>query len=138
VTDPFRSPPNPFGPGNRGLEYGTEPGTPVVAIGPGSVYFAGQVGGHLYVTVRHPDGLRSSYAFLSAVLVASGGRVERGDVVGLAGPIMHLGVRCGDRYLDPSALFGAQLRIRLVPDRWFPGSAAAPSANSPRAPVRPG
>ena len=35
-----------FGPGNRGLEYGTEPGTPVAAAADGRVIFAGLGGRH--------------------------------------------------------------------------------------------
>jgi murein DD-endopeptidase MepM/ murein hydrolase activator NlpD len=119
VIDPFRAPPNPFGPGNRGLDYGTPPATPVGAIGPGLVVFAGQVGGRLYVTVQHADGLRSSYAFLAALTVSAGARVARGDVVGRAGPSLHLGVRCGGAYLDPATLFPTLRRVRLVPDRWY-------------------
>ncbi len=33
VVDGFRPPATPFGAGNRGLEYGTDPGTPVAAVG---------------------------------------------------------------------------------------------------------
>ena len=35
VVDPFRPPAGPYGAGNRGLEYGTRPGTEVRAV-PGS------------------------------------------------------------------------------------------------------
>ena len=34
VVDGFRPPATPFGAGNRGLEYGTDPGTAVAAVSP--------------------------------------------------------------------------------------------------------
>ncbi|WP_208029485.1 peptidoglycan DD-metalloendopeptidase family protein [Rhabdothermincola sediminis] len=118
VADPFRPPATRFGPGNRGIDYATEPGTPVRAIGDGEVIFAGPVAGTLHVTVRHPDGLRSSYSFLEAVGVRVGARVRQGEVVGTAGPMLHLGIRDRDgTYLDPAVLFAGDLpaRVRLVP-----------------------
>jgi murein DD-endopeptidase MepM/ murein hydrolase activator NlpD len=114
VVDGFRLPDGPFGAGNRGLEYATTAGTVARAIGPGTVTFAGQVGGHLHVTVRHPDGLRSSYSFLAAVDVQEGERVQRGDRVGTTAGRLHLGVRRGVDYIDPAGLFGSR-RARLIP-----------------------
>src|SRR5688572_15830060 len=64
VVDPFRPPAGPFGAGNRGLEYGTPPGTEVRAAADGTVVFAGSVAGTRHVTVKHADGLRTSYSFL--------------------------------------------------------------------------
>lgn len=116
VLDPFRAPPTPYAAGNRGIDYATDPGTPVRAIGDGQVVFAGQVGGQLHVTVAHADGLRSSYSFLAEVQVGLGDAVARGTVVGAAGPMLHLGVRdADDRYLDPALLFDRPARAVLVP-----------------------
>lgn len=118
VIDPFRPPAQPWLPGNRGLEYATPPGTLVRAIGPGVVSFAGPVAGSLHVTVTHPDGLRSSYSFLAAVRTVAGATVAAGDVVGVAAAQLHLGVRRGDRYLDPASLWGRRVgggRVVLVP-----------------------
>lgn len=118
VADPFRPPPEPWLPGNRGIEYATAPGTPARAIGPGTVTFAGPVAGSLHVTVAHPDGLRSSYSFLAAVRTTVGHRVGGGEVLGVAGDRLHLGVRRGDVYLDPASLWGTPIRggrVVLVP-----------------------
>jgi len=53
VVDGFRPPASLYGAGNRGLEYGTEPGTEVRAVAAGRVVFAGSVAGTRAVTVRH-------------------------------------------------------------------------------------
>ncbi|HYF46331.1 MAG TPA: M23 family metallopeptidase [Acidimicrobiales bacterium] len=114
VVDGFRLPAGSYGPGNRGLEYATAPGTPVRAIGPGLVVWSGRVAGNLAVTVLHPDGLRSSYSYLAAVEVKVNGRVVRGQQLGTAGERLHLGVRAGGAYLDPATLFTTP-GLRLVP-----------------------
>lgn len=116
VVDPFRAPSTPFGPGNRGLTYGTEPGTVVRSAAAGVVTFAGAVAGSRHVTVQHADGLRTSYSFLDDVVVVLGQRVDQGDSVGTTLGRLHLGARSGDAYLDPASLFGAGLpQVHLVP-----------------------
>lgn len=120
VRDPFRPPPQPWLPGNRGIEYDTAMGALVTAIGPGRVSFAGPVARRLVVTVVHPDGLRSSYTGLAGLAVHRGDRVAGGQIVGLAAGPFHLGVRRGERYLDPASLWGRPVgggRVVLVADR---------------------
>lgn len=125
VVDRFRPPPQPWLPGNRGIEYATEPGTPVRATGRGLVAFAGPVAGSLHVTVAHPDGIRTSYSFLAAVHVRVGQAVAGGTVVGTAGARLHVGARRGDAYIDPESLWGGDGPpwVRLVPrdggSRWL-------------------
>ncbi len=115
VVDGFRPPETPYGPGNRGLDYGTVPGTTVRAVGDGVVTFAGPIAGAWYVTVLHPDGLRSSLSFLTAALVERGERVRRGQPVGVASSRIQIGFRDpDDRYLDPATLL-ERLAARLVP-----------------------
>lgn len=115
VVDPFRVPTGPYGPGNRGLEYLTAPGSVVRSIGAGTVAFAGQVAGRLVISIDHPDGLRSSLVGLAVIDTAAGRRVARGAVVGRAGPTLHLGVRRAGVYLDPATLFSDPGPARLVP-----------------------
>ena len=110
VRDPFRPPAGPYGPGNRGIEYATTPGTRVVAIGPGVVVFAGPVAGERYVTVRHPDGLRSSYSYLATIAVREGDVVSEHTVVGLAGPRLHLGCPPGRRVHRSRRAVGSTVR----------------------------
>lgn len=116
VVDPFRAPAQRWSAGNRGLEYGVRGGEPVQAVGAGTVIFAGSVAGRLAVTVLHPDGRRSSLTGLAVLLVRAGDRVDRSTLLGLAAPGLHLGVREGERYVDPALLFTERPRhARLVP-----------------------
>ncbi len=142
VTDPFRPPAQPWRAGNRGLEYATRPGTSVRAIGPGVVTFAGPVAGSLYVTVRHPDGLRSSYSYLAVVRAHLGDRVQAGQVVGMAAERLHLGVRRDQVYLDPASLWGRRVqggRVALIPlGGRMPGPAPGPQQAPQSGNRRPG
>ena len=115
VVDPFRAPSTPYGPGNRGIDYRTEPGQPVTAAAEGEVVFAGRVGGGLHVVVRHADGVRTSYSFLATVDVARGDAVDRTTTLGTtaADRPLHFGARAPlaatpgeDVYLDPLVLLG--------------------------------
>ena len=126
VADPFRPPPEPWLPGNRGIEYRTPAGSVVRAIGPGTVTFAGQVAGTLVVTVLHPDGLRSSYVHLGSVAVRAGDHVDGGATVGRSTERLHLGVRRGEVYVDPAGLWGRPVvgHVVLVPVRARPGPRA--------------
>jgi alpha-beta hydrolase superfamily lysophospholipase len=123
VVDPFRPPAGPYGPGNRGLEYGTAPGTTVRASADGTVSFAGPVGGTLHVTITHPDGIRTSYSFLATVDVVLGQAVHQGDVVGTTGGPLHLGARRGDAYFDPATLFTGVTHVELLPLEEAPAGA---------------
>lgn len=116
VVDPFRPPPSPWAPGNRGIDYATVPGSAVTVAAAGQVVFAGPVGAALHVTVAHPDGLRTSYSFLAEVHVRVGQVLPAGVVLGLAGPVLHLGVRDAlGTYLDPLGVLGRPARAVLVP-----------------------
>lgn len=115
VVDPFRPPDDPWGAGNRGVDYDTDPGAVVVASAPGEVVFAGDVAGQLHVTVVHADGLRTSYSFLATVTVEEGQSLAAGDAVGTSAGRFHFGVRDpSGAYLDPTALMAAVV-VRLVP-----------------------
>ena len=122
VADPYRPPENPYGPGNRGVEYDTEPGDTVRAAASGTVEFAGAVAGTLHVTVDHGGGLRSSYSYLQRIAVRAGAGVAQGQVIGIAGERLHFGVRLEDAYTDPASFVGVRrVRVRLVPLRpWRP------------------
>jgi murein DD-endopeptidase MepM/ murein hydrolase activator NlpD len=105
ITDPWRAPTSPYGPGNRGVDYNTPVGTPVLAAAAGTVTFAGPVAGTLYVVIAHADGIRTTLGGLSGISVRVGQTVSAGEVVGQAGGSLHFGARRGTEYLDPTTLF---------------------------------
>ncbi|NNE72938.1 MAG: M23 family metallopeptidase, partial [Acidimicrobiales bacterium] len=118
VLDPFRPPPadQPWRPGNRGIEYDTEPGQTVRASAAGTVTFAGSIGATRHVTVHHSLVLRTTYSFLRDVTVRRGQRVSQGQAIGTAGEAFHFGALFDDVYIDPAMLFRAipVRRVRLV------------------------
>ena len=116
IVDHFRPPPCSWCPGNRGIDYAVDPGTPVRASAAGVVTFAGAIGAERFVSVLHADGLRTTYAYLATVIVRAGQAVAQGAVVGLAGATVHFGVRRGSIYLDPELLLAGWRPVaRLVP-----------------------
>ncbi len=116
VSDPFREPDCPYCPGNRGLEYTPQSGSPVVAAAAGAVEFSGSVAGVRYVVVRHADGLRATYGRLSSIDVAQGATVISGQRIGLSSDRLYFGLRRDDVYIDPAPLLGElRHRPRLVP-----------------------
>jgi len=137
VVRPFEEPASRYGPGHRGADLAAAPGTVVRAANDGTVSFAGSVAGSLHAVVAHSGDLRTSYSFLARVDVRTGQSVRRGDVLGItggtgpahAGGVLHLGLRVGDRYVDPMQLFeptDLTELVRLVPtdlppaDPWSP------------------
>lgn len=125
----FEAPPTPYAAGHRGIDIQAPEGTTVVASATGVVAFAGQVGGSLFVSIDHPDGIRTTYSFLEMVLVRGGQAVRRGEPVARSGPghpgvspaHLHFGMRVGTEYIDPEPLLVAGLRhdqsgvLRLAP-----------------------
>jgi murein DD-endopeptidase MepM/ murein hydrolase activator NlpD len=122
----FIAPPNHYGAGHRGIDIGVAFGSPVHAANDGVVAFAGWVGGSLYVSIDHLDGVRTTYSWLSLAMVRKGESVRRGDVIASSGhghpeiqePHLHFGARIGETYIDPMILLeGGDVRglIRLAP-----------------------
>jgi murein DD-endopeptidase MepM/ murein hydrolase activator NlpD len=109
VVRPFDPPGSPYGAGHRGIDIAAPAGTPVRAPAAGVVSFAGNVAGHLFVTIDHGGSLVSTCSFLSALLVQEGDLVMQGQTVGLSGtghpgdvrPDVHVGVRLNGSYVDP-------------------------------------
>jgi murein DD-endopeptidase MepM/ murein hydrolase activator NlpD len=84
-------------------------GTPVRAIGHGTVAVAGFQGGYgKLVAVRHANGYTSYYGHLSRIAVRAGQRVTQNDLVGLVGatglatgPHLHYGIMKNGAWADP-------------------------------------
>ncbi|CAN5736678.1 hypothetical protein BH18ACT2_BH18ACT2_01530 [soil metagenome] len=127
IVDAFREPLCPWCPGNRGLEYGAPPGTPVRAAAAGTVVFNGSVAGTPYLVVDHGDGTRATYGRLAASSLRIGDRVVAGSVVGLAGDGLYFGLRRGERYIDPQPLLGRPIqRWQLIPTDGTPARPPPP------------
>jgi murein DD-endopeptidase MepM/ murein hydrolase activator NlpD len=126
----FEPPPTPYAAGHRGIDMAAPVGTPVLAANDGVVAFAGPVAGRLFASIDHPDGIRTTYSFLSAVYVKKGQNIVRGQTIAASGtgdgsspqPHLHFGARTGGDYIDPEPLLLDGLRrdpgqaIRLAPD----------------------
>ena len=125
----FEPPPTPFAAGHRGIDMAVPIETQVVASNAGVVAFAGLVATELFVSIDHPDGIRTTYSFLTSVAVKKGDVVARGQPIASSGPghagstqpHLHFGARIGETYIDPEPLLLDGLRrdlsqaIRLVP-----------------------
>ena len=118
VHDPFRAPSTPFGPGHRGIEYDTAPDTPVATAAEGTVVFAGDVAGARWVTIRHLDGVRTTYGPLATIAVVSGQSVASADLVGTTVGRLLFTARVGDNYVDPALLLSGadEQEVHLVPE----------------------
>lgn len=115
IVDPFRAPEHEFGPGNRSIDYDTEPGVAVVASADGVVSFAGQVAGTLFASIDHGDGLVTTVGLLDDVAVSGGEVVSRGDVLGTAGDTLSFSARQDGVHFDPELLFESfRTVVRLV------------------------
>lgn len=122
----FEPPPDPYGAGHRGIDIAAPFGSNVSASREGVVAFAGWVAGALFISIDHPDGVRTTYSWLSEVLVRKGQTVTRGELIGHSGhghpeipePHLHFGARVGSTYIDPMLLLeGADVSdlIHLAP-----------------------
>ncbi|APT85002.1 M23 family metallopeptidase [Corynebacterium aquilae] len=120
VSRPFDNPEKPWLPGHRGVDLVADVGQPVLAAQQGVVAFAGVVVGTPTVSIDHPDGLRTTYQPVEAVVV-KGQVVSVGEVIGtLAAPVdqwpgLQWGARLDrDTYVDPMLLLTPPV-IRLKP-----------------------
>ncbi|MEW1615580.1 MULTISPECIES: LysM peptidoglycan-binding domain-containing M23 family metallopeptidase [unclassified Streptomyces] len=103
---------------HTGSDFQAASGTPVLAIGPGTVVSAGNSGSYgNEVVIQHEDGMYSQYAHQSSLNVSVGQTVTGGQQIGLSGstgnstgPHLHFEVRTGPSYgsdVDPIAYLRA-------------------------------
>ncbi len=125
VVRGFEPPPSPYASGHRGVDLAGAPGQAVRAALPGTVGFAGSIGGKPVVTVLH-GGRRTTYEPVVAS-VAVGQEVAAGGVLGrlavtdshcFPAACLHWGLIEGtgedEVYLDPLSLVGGG-PVRLLP-----------------------
>ncbi len=120
VLQGFRVGEHDWLPGHRGVDLALAPGSPILATEDGVVAFAGMVAGTPVLSIDHPDGLRSTYRPIRAV-VAKGDSVKSGEVIGTlvatdgTHPGLHWGIKTGPKsYINPLSLLDIPV-IRLKP-----------------------
>jgi murein DD-endopeptidase MepM/ murein hydrolase activator NlpD len=106
VVDGFRAPACQRCVGHRGVTIATAAQSPVRAATSGIIVYVGQVARILYVVEDIGQGAKITYGRLQGASVAFGQVVAAGDVLGVSGPELYLGVRVGGRYVDPLRFLG--------------------------------
>ncbi|MEV6114171.1 M23 family metallopeptidase [Streptomyces sp. NPDC052109] len=123
VTRGWEPPATVYGPAHRGADLAAPAGSPVRAVAPGRVSFAGRVAGHGVVSVELTGtDLRTTYEPVRPS-VRRGAEVKTGEVVGTLEPTrfhcpvtcLHWGLRRGKAYLDPLSLLPPWLLHRGPP-----------------------
>ncbi|MEV0253068.1 M23 family metallopeptidase [Streptomyces sp. NPDC050732] len=124
VTAPYGIRGNWLAGHHTGIDLAVPVGTPVYAVGPGSVLVARWSGAYgNAVTVRMPDGHYALVAHLSSIAVREDQNVDAGFLLGRSGatgratgPHLHLEIRARRAYgsdIDPVAYL-AERGVRLV------------------------
>ncbi len=115
--------PGPGGTRNEGINIAAPRGTPIRAADAGVVAYVGnQLRGYgNLILIRHPEGWISAYAHCGAILVKSGEKVRRGQIIARIGatgdvkqPQLHFELRRGKEAVDPRPLLGASARAAEV------------------------
>ncbi|GAB4388249.1 MAG: M23 family metallopeptidase [Thermodesulfovibrionales bacterium] len=96
---------------HHGVDYSAPTGTPVSAVGDGSVVFAGYKGQNgRMVAIRHPNRYQTYYGHLSRIArgIRPGVKVRQGQVIGYVGstglatgPHLHFAMKLDDRFVNP-------------------------------------
>jgi murein DD-endopeptidase MepM/ murein hydrolase activator NlpD len=99
---------------HRGVDYVAPTGTPVSALGAGTVTFAGWRGGYgKLVVIRHPNGYVTKYGHLSRIRkgIYPGKNVRQGELIGYVGatglatgPHLHFEVLKDNSWVNPLKL----------------------------------
>lgn len=123
----FEAPADHYAAGHRGVDLDVGPGTPVAAAAAGAVVHAGDVAGATWVSIRHRDGVTTSYGPLALLRVAAGDDVDAGQPLGVVaasthgsgGHGLHWGARRDGTYVDPLSLLGpTQVPALVGPGGW--------------------
>ena len=104
---------------HSGIDFRFAPGEKVRPTAPGKVIAAGWTGGYgNMVEVDHGNGISTRYGHMSEILVRVGDKVDRGEVIGLAGSTgrstgthLHYEVRQDGRAVDPIYFMNAGLKL---------------------------
>lgn len=99
---------------HHGIDYAAPAGTPVSAVGDGTVTFSGYKGDYgRLVMIKHPNGYKTYYGHLSRIGkgIAAGAKVRQGDIIGhvgstglATGPHLHYEMRVNEKPFNPLSL----------------------------------
>jgi murein DD-endopeptidase MepM/ murein hydrolase activator NlpD len=97
---------------HHGIDFAAPTGTPVRAVGDGTVEFAGTQSGYgNIVVVKHRNNQETAYAHLSRIDVKSGQSVSQSQTIGAVGatgwatgPHLHFEFRVDGEYRDPATI----------------------------------
>lgn len=113
---------------HHGLDYAAPSGTPVSAVGEGTVLFAGHKGQYgKLVVLKHPNGWKTYYGHLSRIGkgVRQGKKVLQGQIIGhvgstgvATGPHLHYELRIRNKPVNP-------LSIKMPKGKAIPGNLMA-------------
>lgn len=110
---------------HKGVDYGAPMGTPIRAVGDGTVDFAGWQNGYgNVVEIRHTAQRSTLYAHMSRIDVKRGAHVEQGQRIGAVGmtgwatgPHLHFEVKVGGVQQDPMIMAKASEAVVLAPSQ---------------------
>ncbi len=95
-----------------GIDYGAPMGTPIMAVGDGTITYYGWRGGYgKHITVKHASGLESMYSHMSRYGrgLKKGSKVRQGQVIGYVGstgvstgPHLDFRLKQNGNYINPS------------------------------------
>jgi len=99
---------------HHGIDYAAPAGTPVSAVGDGTVTFSGYKGDYgKLVMIKHPNGYKTYYGHLSGIGkgIVPGVKVGQGEVIGYVGstglatgPHLHYEMRVNEKPFNPLKL----------------------------------
>ncbi len=115
LTSKFGMRQNPFGRGkdfHSGIDIANSRGTDIVASAKGIVIFSGYKRGYgRTVIIDHENGYKTLYAHNSEILVSTGDRVEKGDLIAKMGSTgrstgshLHFEIHKNDEPIDPLSI----------------------------------
>jgi murein DD-endopeptidase MepM/ murein hydrolase activator NlpD len=97
---------------HAGIDFGAAYGSPIYAVGEGTVTYAGRHGGHgNYVRINHGGGIGTGYGHMSRIAVRNGAHVRAGQVIGYVGstglstgPHLHFEAYRNGKTVNPTSI----------------------------------
>jgi murein DD-endopeptidase MepM/ murein hydrolase activator NlpD len=111
---------------HTGIDYAAPTGTPVWAVGSGTVVFTGWKGGYgKTVEIKHAGGVRTRYGHLSRIHVKVGQGVRQQQTIGAVGstgystgPHLHFEYLVGGQFVPPRRVKNPSLK--RLPEEYMP------------------